>query len=278
MNSVRRLFHLSSDRRAEVLQELEQSSSPTFDFFLMIVLSCCMATLGLITDSAAVIIGAMLVAPLMSPILGLSLAATAGRPRMFERAVLALVEGVLLAIAISALLSALALVLPFDVLIQLPGEVLSRTRPTPFDLGVALAGGAAAAYALADPQLSAALPGVAIATALMPPLCTVGLGLAIRRPDVWAGALLLFFTNFVAIAFAGIVTFALLGFRPRRSTNRGEVYVAGALVLLVTVPLVVLTTRFVDQVRATRAIDDAVTSAVCFAGHGTGGYSNDRRG
>jgi uncharacterized hydrophobic protein (TIGR00271 family) len=251
---------LPAERRAQVLEELERASSPTFDFFLLIVLSSSIATFGLITNSAAVIIGAMLVAPLMSPILGLSLASVAGRERMFERALVALIEGALLAVAFAAALGLLALALPFGALSELPGEVLARTRPTPFDLGIALAGGAAAAYALAQPHLSAALPGVAIATALMPPLCTVGLGLALQRPAVWGGALLLFFTNFVAISFAGIVVFALLGFRPRYNTTRHELYVSGVLVLLVAIPLVTLTMRFVNEERAVRAVHDAVKS------------------
>jgi uncharacterized hydrophobic protein (TIGR00271 family) len=258
----RHVRFLSLERRAEVLKELDRASSPEFDFFLLVILSCVVATFGLITDSAAVIIGAMLIAPLMSPILGLSLASVAGRSHMFEKALIALVEGALLAVVLSTFLGWLAQILPFDILTTLPREVVARTRPSPFDLGVALAGGAAAAYALAQPQLSAALPGVAIATALMPPLCTIGIGIALRRPEVWAGALLLFLTNFVAISFAGIVVFALLGFRPRRENNHHGLYVSGTLVLLVTVPLIIFTTRFVDQARATREIFDTVQSEV----------------
>jgi uncharacterized membrane protein len=90
----------------------------------------------------------MLVAPLMSPILGLSLASVAGRQRMFEKAILALIEGVALSILLSFLIGLVAKFLPFINLSILPSEVLSRTKPTPFDLGIALAGGAAAAYAL----------------------------------------------------------------------------------------------------------------------------------
>ena len=168
---------LSPERQMEVLEELAQTSSPGFDYYLLVILSCTIATFGLITNSVAVIIGAMLVAPLMSPILGLSIASVAGDRQLFERAVIALFRGVILAIALSAALSWVAQMLPFDALKEIPSEVLSRTHPSPYDLVIALAGGAAAAYALAQPQLSAALPGVAIATALMPPLCTVGIGI-----------------------------------------------------------------------------------------------------
>ena len=159
MNLHKRVSFLTAERRQEVLEELEQSASPGFDYFLLVVLSCSIATFGLITDSAAVIIGAMLVAPLMSPILGLSLASIAGERGMFQRAVVALIEGVLLAMALSAFLGWMARSLPFDLLLNLPGEVLARTRPSPFDLGIALAGGAAAAYALAQPRLSASNDG-----------------------------------------------------------------------------------------------------------------------
>jgi uncharacterized hydrophobic protein (TIGR00271 family) len=243
---------LTYERRQEVLDQLSASSSPNFDFFLLVVLSAAIATFGLITDSTAVIIGAMLVAPLMSPILGLSLASVAGKRNMFERAIGALGRGVLLAVALATLISWLSQLLPFDLLTTLPGEVLSRTRPSPIDLGIALAGGAAAAYALAQPQLSAALPGVAIATALMPPLCTVGVGISLRSPEIALGAFLLFLTNLVTISFAGIVVFAALGFRPVdvEDTIRGlprSLYVSTGLVLLVTIPLVALTLRFVSQ-------------------------------
>jgi hypothetical protein len=99
---------------------------------------------------------------------------------------------------------------------------------------------------------------VAIATALMPPLCTVGIGLAMRRPEIWLGALLLFITNFVAISFAGIVVFAVLGFRPRHDQTHQEVYVSAALVLLVAIPLTILTARFVNDARVRNAVFDTV--------------------
>ncbi len=96
---------LTLERQTEVLEQLKRASSPGFDFFLLVVLSCSIATFGLITNSVAVIIGAMLVAPLMSPILGLSLASVAGEPRSFEHALIALIEGALLAVGLSAALA-----------------------------------------------------------------------------------------------------------------------------------------------------------------------------
>jgi uncharacterized hydrophobic protein (TIGR00271 family) len=246
---------------------LSQAASPGFDFFLMVFLSGSIATFGLITNSVAVIIGAMLIAPLMSPILALSLSSVAGEPRIYRRALVALIEGALLAIALSAMLTWITVILPFGFLTELPSEVVSRTHPTIYDLGIALAGGAAAAYALAQPHLSAALPGVAISTALMPPLCTVGIGIALGKIDAALGASLLFLTNLAAISFAGILIFALLGFRPLHPEARWHriprgFLTSGALVLVITIPLIILTTRFVNDTALNRQIQQEISADV----------------
>ncbi len=259
---IRVLPHpLSAERKEIVLNELMDSASPGYDFFLLIILSCTIATFGLLADSTAVIIGAMLVAPLMSPILGLSLSSVAGEQFMFRRSIIALVEGVLLAIALSTLITALSYQIPYELLNTLPNEVLSRTQPTPFDLIIALAGGAAAAYALAQPRISAALPGVAIATALMPPLCSIGVGIAVGARNVVIGASLLFLTNFAAITFAGILIFAWLGFRPQHSENQWKNMPRGALisallVAAITIPLVVLSLNSIQEAALAKNIQD----------------------
>src|SRR5665648_76306 len=116
---------LKTERKTEVLKELSEASSPGFDYFLLVMLSCSISTFGLVTNSPAVIIGAMLVAPLMSPILALSLATVTGKEQLFQRAVLALGVGILLSLALSTLWGWLARVLPFDLLVTLPGEVLA---------------------------------------------------------------------------------------------------------------------------------------------------------
>lgn len=254
---------LKSERKEFVLNELMESASPGYDFLLLIILSCTIATFGLLSNSSAVIIGAMLVAPLMSPILGLSLSSVAGKQFMFRRSIIALVEGVLLAIALSALITKLSYQIPYELLNTLPSEVLNRTQPTPYDLIIALAGGAAAAYALAQPRISAALPGVAIATALMPPLCAIGIGIALSAENVVIGASLLFLTNLAAITFAGILIFAWLGFRPQRGGNqwkglpRGAV-VSAILVTAIAIPLAILSIRSIQEATLAKTIQDAV--------------------
>jgi len=156
--------------------------------------------------------------------------------------------------------------LPFVILQELPGEVLSRTHPSPIDLVIALAGGLAAAYALTRPNISAALPGVAIATALMPPLCTVGIGIALLNWDVAGGALLLFVTNAITIAFAAALVFFLRGFSPDThlvNHHLPRTLVFSALITLtLLVPLTYYSVQFFQQANENRLINEVVNKEV----------------
>ena len=256
---------VSLERRAEVQVQLRDSCTPDFDFFLLVVLSSVIATLGLLTNSAAVIIGAMLVAPLMSPIIGIGLASLTGDTRLFRDSGVALARGALLAIFMAVLLTWGNRSLPFVTLQELPAEVLSRTRPSPIDLTIALAGGMAAAFALAMPSISAALPGVAIATALMPPLGVVGIGIAMGRWDVAGGAGLLFLTNAVTIAFAGMLVFFALGFAPKREKGRRvprALVISATFTLFLLVPLTILSANFFREASENRQINAVVSEEV----------------
>jgi uncharacterized hydrophobic protein (TIGR00271 family) len=257
---------LPPDKRQEVIDELTPSASPGFDFFLLVVLSCSIATLGLITDSPAVIIGAMLVAPLMSPIIGIGLASITGNTTLLRNAVSALLRGALLAVALATFMTVVNNQLPFFSIQELPKEVLARTRPTPIDLVIALAGGVAAAYAMTQPNISAALPGVAIATALMPPLCTVGIGIALSRWDVAGGATLLFITNTVTIAFAAVSVFFLRGFSSNFRIKNHQVprslVLAALLTALLLVPLSYFSLKFFKEASENRLINTVVADEV----------------
>jgi uncharacterized hydrophobic protein (TIGR00271 family) len=254
---------VSQKRRGEVQMHLRDDSSPDFDFFLLVLLSSIIATLGLLIDSPATIIGAMLVAPLMSPIIGLGMGSIRGDDQLLRDAASALFRGALLSILISFLLTLWNIYMPFIDLraTALPTEVMARTQPSPIDLAIALAGGLAAAFALAMPNISAALPGVAIATALMPPLCSVGIGLAFARWDVAGGAFLLFITNSVTIAFAGMLVFVALGFSPRTAENAGRfgriprsLVISALFTAMLLGPLTYLSVRFVAEAAATREL------------------------
>jgi uncharacterized hydrophobic protein (TIGR00271 family) len=252
---------VTRERRAEVTIQLRDSSHPDFDFFLLVVLSSIIATAGLLINSPAVIIGAMLVAPLMSPILGLGLASLTGDAIFFRNAGIALARGAVIAILIATILTLFNHLLPFLPLQEMPSEVLARTRPTPIDLTIALAGGMAAAFALAMPSISAALPGVAIATALMPPLCTVGVGIAMGRWDVAGGALLLFTTNAVTIAFATMLVFSAVGFSVKREDGRivpRALVITAILTVILLIPLTWLSVKFFRDASENILIEDII--------------------
>ncbi len=265
--AINRLIHpLSAGERKDVIAEITVSSSPGFDFFLLVVLSCSIATLGLVTNSPAVIIGAMLLAPLMSPIIGIGLASIIGNDKLIGSSASALLRGAGLAILLSFVMTAVNRFLPFVSLQDPPAEVLARIRPTPIDLVIALAGGLAAAYAMTRPNLSATLPGVAIATALMPPLCTIGIGIALGRWDVAGGASLLFITNAVTIAFASALVFFLRGFSAevRRSGQRlpRSLVLSAFLVAILLVPLSYYGIKFFRDASENRLINTVVTREV----------------
>ena len=259
------LPHASLERRGEVRLGLRETAQPDFEYFVLVVLSSMIATLGLLTNSGAVIIGAMLVAPLMSPIIGLGLGSLVGDEKLLKYAVSAILRGAVIAILISILLTWLNNALPFVTMQELPVEVLSRTSPSPIDLLIALAGGLAAAFALAQPSLSAALPGVAIATALMPPLGVVGIGIAMGRWEVAGGAFLLFITNAVTIAFASMLVFFTLGFSP--GTRDGKrvprsLMLSAFVTIIMLLPLTYLSITAFQKSSRTREINTVVAEEV----------------
>lgn len=267
LQRLRKFIHPpAKEQRNLIIEDVSDAASPGFDFFLLVVLSCSIATLGLITNSPAVIIGAMLVAPLMSPIIGLGLASIVGDVKLAQMAVSALVRGAVLAVLLAAFMTWVNRILPFVVVQDLTDEIIARTHPSPIDLVVALAGGLAAAYAMTRPNLSAALPGVAIATALMPPLCTIGIGVALERWDVAGGASLLFVTNAITIAFAAALVFFLQGFAPARR-KEGQVIpqsliIAALLMLVLLIPLSLYGYKFFNEANENRKINEVVKAEV----------------
>ena len=202
----------------------------------------------------------------MPPILAFALGLVRADLDQVWRALATLVVGFLLALLVSTLMGRAVSGTTFNFLAELPTEVLSRTQPTLFDLVVALAGGAAASYALTQPKLSATLPGVAIATALMPPVCVIGIGLSQGRRDIAGGALLLFLANLVAITFSGAVVFLLLGFQPRGLPGRRwraaprALLVPTVLLLLVTLPLAGFMVRIIGDLSQNATIRGAIVT------------------
>jgi len=197
-----------------------RGSIPAFSFYFMLAISAVIATLGLLANSAAVVIGAMIIAPLMSPIIAFSYGLVSGTGPLIIRSLLTVVTGTMLTIGVAFVITEL-------IGWQLAGsEIVARMRPTLLDLGIAIAAGAAAAFAYTRPGVSSALAGIAIAVALVPPLCTVGIAMAFGQ-DVIAevglafdsfsprGPFLLYLTNFIGIVFASGVVFFCQYYRRR---------------------------------------------------------------
>ncbi len=253
---------LSSEEQLEVRQELSRGARPGINYFVLIVLSCVIAALGLLSDSAAVVIGAMLVAPLMSPIMAFSLGLVQGDLRLIRFSIESIIKGVALAVIIAAFMGLLS---PFK---TATGEMLARGQPTLLDMAVALVSGMAGAYALARKDVSAALPGVSIAAALMPPLATVGLGLSMGNAWVAGGAFLLFLANIAAISLAAGVGFPLLGIRPQtwgpESRRRlwQRLFASLFLLLVIAVPLGAIMSRTVRNAAQEQTVREILTRYV----------------
>lgn len=191
----------------EVRVRIEANALPSKMYFIMNILSAIIASYGLVTNSAAVVIGAMLVAMMLGPITGIALAIIDHRMPLLRKSLITVIVGVSLVVLVGFIVGWLHKDQP------LTAEILSRTQPTSMDLMIALAGGTAGAYAMVSPHLSVAVVGVAVATALVPPLAASGILFANGEPQLGLGALLLALTNIIAIQFTNALVLWLLGFR-----------------------------------------------------------------
>ena len=191
----------------EVRVRIEANALPSKMYFIMNILSAIIASYGLVTNSAAVVIGAMLVAMMLGPITGIALAIIDHRMPLLRKSLITVIVGVSLVVLVGFIVGWLHKDQP------LTAEILSRTQPTSMDLMIALAGGTAGAYAMVSPHLSVAVVGVAVATALVPPLAASGILFANGETQLGLGALLLALTNIIAIQFTNALVLWLLGFR-----------------------------------------------------------------
>lgn len=211
-------------------------------FFVLLILATIIATAGIIGDSTATVIGAMIVAPLMTPIMATAAALIMGNmSRAVNRLSLVLI-GVLTVVLLSWLAGLL-----YPSIISFTGnsQIVARVSPRLIDLLAALASGAAGAFCLSRDDVADSLPGVAIAISLVPPLCVVGLSLSAGELEAALGALLLFVTNFLAILLAGGAVLGILGLNRaaqievRGSARRKAFALVIAAVLLVAIPLLI---------------------------------------
>jgi len=210
-------------------------------FWALLTLAAVIASAGIVTDSTATVIGAMIVAPLMTPILGMVLSITTSDGANLARCLGLVVAG---AAAVVAVGYVVGLTVSYDIVSATSSQVAGRISPRFIDLVAALATGAVGAFALVRSDVSDTLPGVAIAISLVPPLAVVGITLEAGATSEAAGALLLFLTNVAAILLSGIVVMALYRARSaagradsRSMRDRASVLLVVVFVLVIAVPL-----------------------------------------
>lgn len=264
------LPRINPSDHADLIHEFRQGSIWGPDFVVMLGLAAAVSSLGLIQDSPAVVIGSMLLAPLMTPIMGLGLALAQANRTMMRMSLKTIVFGFLLTVGVSFLVG---IITPQGE--TLSEEVLSRGSPNVLDLMIALFAAAAAAFAMARPNIVGAIAGVAIATALVPPACSIGISFSLGDWDNGFGAALLFFTNLVAIIVASSFVFQFLGISasqsPKRHRRTAFLGIAGLVLTLLTMS-VFMSSSLVDKINegknvastypVTRAVAKAVQEKV----------------
>lgn len=230
-------------------------------FFLLMGFATTIAAFGIISDSTAVVIGAMLVAPLMTPLMGTSLSLIMGWPKRASMSGGVALGGILLAIGLSAIYGGM---LPWEVDPITNSQVASRVAPTLVDLIIAIAAGGAGGFALSRPDVSDALPGVAVAIALVPPLAVVGLMLEAGHGSEAFGSLMLFTTNMVAILLVGALVFLLTGVVPITKFIREKEWIrnAATLIGILAIAVIVVLGTTSERIRAEAFDRDNVNAVV----------------
>jgi len=243
---------LSVDK-VEVIARRRAECQLTARYLLMITMSAGIAILGLLLSSPAVVIGAMLLSPLMDPIMGIGFALAVGDFKWLRQSARNLAIGAVFAVAFCALV---VLASPIQ---TITSEIAARTRPSLFDLLVAIFSAVAGAYAMIRGR-EGTIVGVAIATALMPPLAVVGFGLATWNWTVFSGALLLFVTNLAAIALTGTAMARLYGFSSHLSEKQTllQTGLITSVMVALAVPLGLATVQIGWETQATRQMRSVV--------------------
>ncbi len=221
---------LESDFK-ELFLSLKENATVSNTYVLLMVLSTLLATLGLFLNSPSIVIGAMVLAPLMAPIISLSMGVLRSDDDLSRNSFVTLFIGMFIALVLSALMAAL---LPFQ---EMTNEIEGRLHPSTLDLLVAILSGVAGAFANARENIAKSLPGVAIAVALVPPLCVSGIGIGWVNFEVFYGAMLLFMTNLTGIILAAGLSFMVIGFAPFSRAKKG-IIISLFMVALISIPLV----------------------------------------
>lgn len=242
--------------QAEVIEKRREDCLLTARYMFMTAMSAGIAVLGLLLSSPAVVIGAMLLSPLMGPIMGLGFALAIGDYHWLKQSARSLAWGTAMAIGLTALL------VFFSPIQTITPEIAARTQPNLFDLFVALFSALAGAYAMIRGR-EGTIVGVAIATALMPPLATVGFGLATWNWTVFSGSLMLYVTNLITIALTAWAMARLYGFKTEMSARNTlfQNFAVASVLILLAIPLALSLQQIAFQTNAQRVIRAEIEEA-----------------
>ena len=236
---------------ASLNRGLWRLSVPTFSFHFMLMLSAIISTLGLLANSVAIIIGAMIIAPLMGPIIGMAYSVAMGNRKLLRRSSLTLLKGVILTVAASWLTASII------GLETVESEILSRTNPTLIDFGIAMAAGLAGAFTQTRRSIADAIPGVAIAVALVPPLSVIGIGLGLGEREIALGAFLLFLTNLICIIFFGSLVFLFQSYGNLERAKKG-LAMSTIVMFALGIPLTISMRELMIRKNVTSQISDLI--------------------
>ena len=230
----------TDDDFKDLLLNLRDSAKFSYTYLTLMILSTLLATTGLFANSAPVIIGAMILAPLMAPIISLSMGVVRADRFLMIHSARTLVIGIFMALLFSCIYT---LFIPLE---QITSEMQGRLNPNLLDLMVAVFSGIAGAYANSKEEVAKSLAGVAIAVALVPPLSVTGIGLGLGNIDVIYGSFLLFVTNLVGITLSAALTFIVLGFAPIKRAKKG-IFFTSILMVIIAIPLYISFMNVVDR-------------------------------
>ncbi|WP_224999106.1 TIGR00341 family protein [Cesiribacter sp. SM1] len=240
--------HATTDQFKDLFTTLRENARPTSSYLVLMFLSTFIATLGLFGNSSPVVIGAMILAPLMSPIISLAMGVLRQDNMLIRSSLKSIGYGMLVGYLCAILIT---LMTP---LTASNSQILSRIRPNLLDLWIAVGSGIAGAYAHAKKEIAKTLAGVAIAVALVPPLAVSGIGVGWMNWNVFSGALLLLMTNLAGIVFAAAITFLFLGFSPFRLAKKGLI-ISVVFMLGISAPLAFGFSRMVKETRITQNLN-----------------------
>lgn len=239
-----------------VTEKIDANSRFTPSFLALLVGASIVCTLGLLMNSAAIIIGGMIISPIMWPLMKVSLGVSFQKASYIRRALFLLAFSIILALFGSFLITLLSPLKALD------AEILARTNPNLLDIIVALVAGFVAALGMIKPRISESLAGVAIATSLMPPVCVAGIGLALLNPGVFFAGLYLFLENAVTIVFVATIVFIYYSHITKQMTEfrRRGLIVLVVLMTMISIPSLVFLVRYSTEINTYANVESALTS------------------